>query len=87
MELIKEWDENTPITWWSESRIKSNKIIRKYNKWLLNNKNNKIKTIKLLNKIKKELEKDYCNQDGGSGYKNELILMKSNVTKILGNLI
>ena len=31
MEKIEEWDENVNIDWWKESRIKLNKVIRKYN--------------------------------------------------------
>jgi hypothetical protein len=76
MEKIEEWDENVNIDWWKESRIKLNKVIRKYNKWVDRHSEDKIKTDKLLVKIDKHLEKHYCNQDGGSGYKEALNEMK-----------
>jgi len=79
MEKINEWDENVGISWWKEGRTKLNKVIRKYNKWVEFHSKNEIKTAKLLTKINKHLKMDYCNQDGGSGYKEELETMKSNV--------
>lgn len=85
MEKIIEWDENINISWWKESRIKLNKVIRKYNKWIEYHSENKIKTEKLLIKINKHLLMDYCNQDGGSSYKGELEKMKYNVTKTMSN--
>lgn len=79
MEKIEEWDEHVGINWWRKSRIQLNKVIRKYNKWIDNHTNNRVKTAKLLDKIDKHLKMDYSNQDGGSGYKEELIKMKNNV--------
>lgn len=75
MEKIEQWSENSPIEWWNDGRKKLNKIIRKYNKWV----DNKYGSKKLLNKIDIHLEKEYCNSDGGSGWKEELIKMKNNV--------
>lgn len=76
MEKIKEWDENVEIEWWKEGRIKLNKVIRKYNKWVKKYTDDDIKTSKLLKKINKHLKKDYCNKDGGSGWKDELLRIK-----------
>jgi len=77
MEKIEEWNENTNISWWKEGRTKLNKVIRKYNKWIDKYLDNNLKTVKLFNKINKNLEMHYCNQDGGSGWKDELLKMKS----------
>lgn len=77
MEHIEEWNENVGISWWKESRIQLNKVIRKYNKWVDKHTENKVKTAKLLTKIEKHLKMDYCNQDGGSGYKEELLNIQS----------
>ena len=84
MEKIEEWNENESITWWREARIKLNKVIRKYNKWVDLHSENKDKTVKLLSKINKHLQMHYCNQDGGSGYKDELQKMKYIVEGVLG---
>jgi hypothetical protein len=83
MEKLKEWNENVGIDWWKEGRTKLNKVIRKYNKWIDKHSGNKVKTLKLLEKINEDLEKHYCNQSGGSGWKEELLEMKS---VIEGNL-
>lgn len=74
---IEEWDENVDIDWWKESRIQLNKVIREYNKWVDIYTDDKVKTAKLLTKIEKHLEMDYCNQNGGSGYKKELLNIKT----------
>jgi hypothetical protein len=76
MERIEEWDENPGVSWWKESRIKLNKVIRKYNKWVDKHSDDRSKTTKLLNKVNKNLKMNYCNQDGGSGYKEELLNIK-----------
>ena len=81
MEEIKEWDENVDISWWKVGRTKLNKVIRKYNKWVRKHTEDEVKTTKLLVKIEKHLKKDYCNNDGGSAYKEELLKMKENVKK------
>jgi|TARA_R110000850_G_scaffold41334_5_gene105934 hypothetical protein len=73
MDKIDEWNENVSIGWWKESRIQLNKVIGKYNKWVDKHSSDKVKTVKLLSKIEKHLEMDYCNKDGGSGYKDELM--------------
>lgn len=74
---IKEWNENVSISWWRDGRIKLNKIIRKYNKWTEKHSDNIVKTAKLLARINKNLEMDYCNQSGGSGWKEELLNMRN----------
>ncbi len=79
MEKLTEWREDVNIDWWKEGRTQLNKVIRKYNKWIDKHQNNKIKTIKLLNRINEDLEKHYCNQSGGSGWKDELLEIKYNV--------
>lgn len=79
MEIIQEWNENTGISWWKKSRMKLNKVIRKFNHWVKNDSADKLKTVKLLTKIEKHLEMKYCNQDGGSGYKDELLKMKTQI--------
>lgn len=79
MELFQEWDENTDITWRKEGRQSLNKVIRKYNKWAQKHIEDEVKTTKMLVKINKHLEMYYCNQDGGSCYKDELIRMKRNI--------
>ena len=79
MEKVTEWREDVSIDWWKEGRTQLNKVIRKYNKWIEKHQDNKIKTIKLLNRINEDLEKHYCNQSGGSGWKDELLEMKYNV--------
>jgi len=81
MNKINEWNENISINWWKESRTQLNKVIRKYNKWIDKHTNDKVKTAKLLTKIEKHLKMDYCNQDGGSGYKEELL----NIQNIIKN--
>ncbi len=73
---IEEWDENVGISWWKESRMQLNKVIRKYNKWVNNHTGDEVKTAKLLTKIDKHLKMYYCNQDGGSGYKEELMKIR-----------
>ncbi len=83
METIEEWDENIGITFWKEGRVKLNKVIRKYNKWVKNHTKDKVKAYKLLAKIEEHLSMDYCNQDGGSGYRFELIKMKINIESTL----
>lgn len=83
MEILDEWDENVGIIWWKEARIKLNKIIRNYNNWVENHSENKVKTAKLLSKIDNHLQMKYCNQDGGSGYKNELLKIKNIVEEKL----
>ncbi len=77
MEKIEEWNERVGIDWWKEGRIQLNKVIRKYNKWVDKHTENKVKTAKLLYKIDEHLEMHYCNQSGGSGWKEELLNMKS----------
>lgn len=79
MEKITLWDEDVSITWWKEGRTKLNKVIYKYNKWVDKHTDDTIKTAKLLRKIDKNLEMDYCNTDGGSGWKEELESMRDNV--------
>ena len=79
MEKIEEWDENAGINWWKESRIKLNKVIRKYNKWVDKHTGNRVKTAKLIKRIDKNLDMHYSNQDGGSGYREELLKMRANV--------
>ncbi|MFT6125822.1 MAG: hypothetical protein ACJAVA_000264 [Flavobacteriaceae bacterium] len=86
MEKLEEWNENTGITWWTEARKKLNKIIRKYNKWIVNDTMDIKRTSKLLTKINLDLCKDYSNQDGGSGYKKELAGMHYNVRLQLKNI-
>ena len=54
-----------------------NKVIRKYNKWIDKHSDNRVKTSKLLDKIDRHLEMHYCNQRGGSGWKEELLYMKN----------
>jgi hypothetical protein len=76
MEKLVEWDENVGISWWKEGRMKINEVIRKFNKWIEFHSENKVKTAKLLHRINKNLQMHYCNQDGGSGYKEELEKMK-----------
>lgn len=71
-----EWYENTSISWWRESRKKLNKVIRKYNTWIDEGADSLTKTAKLLEKIKKNLKMDYCNQEGGNNYWEELNDMK-----------
>lgn len=84
MEKIEEWCEHTGIDWWKEGRIKLNKVIRKYNRWIEKHQGNRIKTAKLLLKIERHLEMEYCNKSGGSGWKDELLDMKENVKLKLG---
>jgi len=79
MEKITEWDENVGIDWCKEGRMKINKVIRKYNNWIDNHLNDEVKTAKLLVKIVKHLNMHYSNQDGGSGYKEELLKMKDSI--------
>lgn len=43
-------------------------------------------TYKLLRKIEEHLQKHYCNQDGGSGYKEELLNMKTNVLIVFNQI-
>lgn len=83
METIKQWNENTNIVWQKEARTQLNKVIRKYNKWVENHTSDRIKTIKLLTKIEKHIEMPYSNQDGGSGYKEELQKMLATVQNVL----
>jgi hypothetical protein len=83
MEKLLEWNENVGISWWKEGRVKLNKVIRKYNKWIDLFQDDKVKTAKLLVKINEHLQMHYSNQDGGSGYKEELMKMKQNVEEIL----
>ena len=87
MERLEEWNENTGIKWWAEARKKLNKVIRKYNKWIVNDTMDIERTSKLLTKINRELGKDYINQDGGSGYKKELAGMHHNVRLQLKKII
>lgn len=87
MEKLKQWNENTSITWWAEGRTQLNKVIRKYNKWIDMYTSNHKKTLKLLIKINSHLEKYYSNQDGGEGYREELNKMKSNVVTIMFTFI
>jgi len=78
MNRIEEWDTTLcEIYWWKEGRTKLNKVIRKYNKWVRENSDDLVKTAKLLDKINDNLEMHYCNQSGGSGWKEELLTMKS----------
>lgn len=79
MDTIMEWDENTPILWWKAGRIKVNKVIRKYNKWVCRHMNDEEKTAKLLSKINRHLMKPYANRDGGGSWRDDLLLMKDNV--------
>ena len=83
MEKLVEWDENVGISWWKESRIKINEVVRKFNKWIEFHSENKVKTAKLLERINENLQMHYCNQDGGSGYKEELEKMKTVVDGVL----
>lgn len=83
MKKLVEWDENVGISWWKEGRTKLNKVIRKYNKWIDLHQENKDKTTKLLIKINEHLQMPYSNQDGDSGYKEELTKMKENVERVL----
>lgn len=77
MEKIEEWDERVGIDWWKEGRTQLNKVIRKYNKWIDKHIENRAKTAKLLDKIDEHLEMYYCNQSGGSAWKDELLNMKN----------
>ena len=79
MEKLVEWDENTGISWWNEGRTNLNKVIRKYNKWIDSFQKDRVKTAKLIVKIEEHLQMHYSNQDGGSGYREELIKMLQNV--------
>lgn len=83
MEKLVEWNENVSIPWQKEGRTRLNKVIQKYNKWIDLHQDDKVKTTKLLVKINKHLQMHYSNQDGGSGYRDELIKMKENVDGIL----
>lgn len=83
MEKLEQWNENVGISWWKEGRTKLNQVIRKYNKWIDLHQNDKVKTAKLLVVINEHLQMHYSNQDGGNGYKNELIKMKENVESVL----
>lgn len=87
MEKLKLWYENSPISWQKESRKKLNKVIKKYNYWITNNSSSIKKTAKLLVRIKKDLKSHYANQDGGSGYKEDLEVMYSVISKQLNKLI
>lgn len=78
---LEEWDENIGITWQKKSRIKLNKVIRKYNIWVENHTDDYEKTVKLIEKINRHLKMHYSNQDGGSGYKEELLRIKRRVKK------
>ena len=82
--FVKEWDEDTDITWWKESRIKLNKIIRKYNKWQYKHDFNPLKGLKLLAMIEYG-KQTIGNIDGGSGYLEELEEMEKFVKKIQYN--
>lgn len=82
---VKEWDEDVSINWWKDGRTKLNKVIRKYNKWVDRHTENKVKTVKLLNEINDNLDMYYCNRDGGSAWKYELIEMKNVVVEHLLN--
>lgn len=82
MEKLVEWDENVSISWWKEGRTKLNEVIRKYNKLIDLHQDDKVKTAKLLVKINEHLQMQYSNQDGGSGYRDELIKMKENVISL-----
>lgn len=86
MKKLQEWDENTNISWWNDGRTKLNKVIRKYNNWIDNHTENNVKTVRLLNKIDENLEMDYCNQDGGGGWKDELLKMKDVVETKCSNI-
>lgn len=86
-ETIEEWNENVGVGWWKEGRKKLNKVIRKYNHWVVCDTDNNVKTTILLVKIYKNLKMSYCNQDGGSGWYEELDKMKTTVEYILKRLI
>lgn len=73
--FLEEWDENTEINWWNESRKKLNKIIRDFNQWQINGFDGG-KMMKLLAKI--EYGKQTIGSiDGGSGYMEELEKMET----------
>jgi hypothetical protein len=85
MKQITEWCENTGIGWWDQGRKQLNKVIRKFNKWILNDIDDLKKTNKLLKKINNHLNKEYCNQDGGQSWKEELLSMKQIVNSKINN--
>ena len=87
MKKISLWPENTGIGWWNEARKELNKVIRLYNKWVDKGAYSATKAVKLIERINNHLKMDYCNQDGGSGYKEELELIKSLVKERLLKLI
>jgi hypothetical protein len=71
----QKWDEDTPINWWKSSRIELNKIIESYNIWQIEGFNPE-KGKNVLAQIEYG-KQTIGNQDGGSGYLEELDEMES----------
>ena len=71
MEKIEEWKAS--VGRWKEGRVKLNKVIRRYNKWVDTGE----KAEKLLRVINKNLDMPYCNQS--NCWREELMGMKENI--------
>lgn len=84
MEQIELWDEDYPIDWQRKARIKANRAIRKYNNWSALYKNDIKETCRLLATLNKHYYiMNYSKQDGGSAYRNDLLIMKQVVEQRL----
>lgn len=77
MEFEELWALNTPIQWQLEGRKELNKIIKKYNKWLLKG-SKESKKEKLLRQIEYG-KQTIGSTTGGSGYLEVLERMESNI--------
>ena len=47
LELRNVWNERVGIKWWAESRKELNKVIRKYNNWVISGATDPVKGVKL----------------------------------------
>lgn len=84
--ILEYWNENVGISWWKESRVELNKIIKKFNEWQTKHNMSLSKVDKLLTKIENG-KNTIGSQNGGSGYYDELDVMEKFVRKTLKELL